>query len=95
MATTTQMLHVRLDPELKGNAERALESVGMSLSEAVRVFLHRVVRDNGMPVGIGSDPETYDRWIEKRLEMALADTRPMVSQADANDRIQAVLNRKR
>lgn len=92
--SATQMIHVRVDPELKAGAEQALENVGLSLSEAIRVFLHRVVRDNGMPVGLGSDPDTYERWIEERIGLALADRRPTVSEGDANQQIQAVLDRK-
>ncbi|WP_186392589.1 MULTISPECIES: type II toxin-antitoxin system RelB/DinJ family antitoxin [unclassified Pannonibacter] len=93
--SATQMIHVRVDPELKAGAEQALENVGLSLSEAIRVFLHRVVRDNGMPVGLGSDPDTYERWIEERIEMALADRRPSVSGSDADLQIETVLALKK
>lgn len=94
MATTTQMLHVRVKPDLKKDAEKTLEAVGLSLSEAIRIFLHGVVRNKGMPVGLGSDPETYDRWIDDKIEKALNDKRPLIPLADADARIRAVLARK-
>ncbi len=43
------LLQVRLDPELKKKAELLYESMGMSLSEAVRVFLAKSVTDQRLP----------------------------------------------
>ncbi|PIE00658.1 MAG: type II toxin-antitoxin system antitoxin, RelB/DinJ family [Thiothrix nivea] len=48
----TEMIHVRVDPHLKANAAQALESMGLSVSDAVRVFLTRVVSDQGMPFAL-------------------------------------------
>ncbi|MFN4124809.1 hypothetical protein [Pannonibacter indicus] len=35
--------------------------------------------------------DSYGRWIEERIEMALADRRPSVSGSDADLQIEAVL----
>jgi DNA-damage-inducible protein J len=43
------MVHVRLDDETKVQASAAVEAMGLTLSEAVRVFLHRVAADQAMP----------------------------------------------
>lgn len=51
MASTT-MIHVRIDEETKTAAAAALASMGLSLSDAVRVFLTRVVADNELPFSI-------------------------------------------
>lgn len=51
MASTT-MIHVRIDEETKIAAAAALASMGLSLSDAVRVFLTRVVADNELPFSI-------------------------------------------
>lgn len=48
MAATT-MLHVRVDEETKDRASAALEAMGLSVSEAVRVFLHRVAAEQAIP----------------------------------------------
>ena len=48
MATTT-MIHVRLEESLKKEASMALESMGLSLSDAVRVFLTRVAVEQRIP----------------------------------------------
>jgi len=49
MAHTT-MLHVRVDDEIKAQASEALEAVGLSVSDAVRILLKRVVNDQAFPL---------------------------------------------
>jgi DNA-damage-inducible protein J len=46
---TTTMLHVRLDEQTKNDAAVALNAMGLSVSEAVRVFLRRVAADQALP----------------------------------------------
>ena len=48
MATTT-MVHVRVDLHTKEEALEALASMGLSMSDAVRVFLKRVAVEKRMP----------------------------------------------
>lgn len=43
------MIHVRIDQALKANATKAFEATGLSLSEAVRVFLTRAAKDQAFP----------------------------------------------
>jgi DNA-damage-inducible protein J len=43
MATTTTMVHVRADETIKAQATETLAAMGLSVSDAVRVFLMRVV----------------------------------------------------
>jgi DNA-damage-inducible protein J len=45
----TTMIHVRIDQNLKSKASRTLDAMGLSLSEAVRVFLTRVATDQAIP----------------------------------------------
>jgi len=51
MATTT-MVHVRLDEQIKAQATEKLASMGLTVSDAVRVFLMRVVADKQMPFAL-------------------------------------------
>ena len=70
MATTTahsRMVHVRVDDEIKEKAGDILGAVGLSLSEAVRLFLHRVVLENGYPL---------------ELKLPNAQTRRAIDEAD-------------
>lgn len=49
MAATT-MVHVRVDNEVKEQATEALAAMGLSVSDAVRLFLNRVVAEQAMPI---------------------------------------------
>lgn len=44
------MLHVRLDDEVKERATEALEAMGLSASDAVRLLFHRIVADQAFPL---------------------------------------------
>lgn len=48
MAATT-MVHVRMDEKTKKQATKALSAMGLSVSDAVRVFLTRVAADKELP----------------------------------------------
>lgn len=52
MTTQTSMLHVRIDDETKVQAQKALKSMGMSVSDAVRIFLTRVVAEQAIPFDV-------------------------------------------
>ena len=49
MAHST-MLHVRVDDEIKTQASEALAAMGLSVSDAVRILLKRVVDDQAFPL---------------------------------------------
>jgi DNA-damage-inducible protein J len=51
MATTT-MVHVRIDEKIKEQAAETLASMGLTVSDAVRVFLTRVVADKELPFSL-------------------------------------------
>jgi DNA-damage-inducible protein J len=40
---------IRIDPEVKSQADSVLQYLGMTTSEAVTVFLRQVVLNNGIP----------------------------------------------
>lgn len=44
------MLHVRVDDKLKTQATEALAAMGLSVSDAVRILLKRVVSDQAFPL---------------------------------------------
>jgi DNA-damage-inducible protein J len=51
MATTT-MIHVRVDEDVKAKAVETLGAMGLSVSDAIRVFLMRVIADQELPFAI-------------------------------------------
>ena len=50
--TATTMMHIRVDEETKVQATQTLEVLGLSVSEAVRLFLKRVVVEEGLPFAL-------------------------------------------
>jgi DNA-damage-inducible protein J len=46
----SSMQHVRVDDEIKAQASVALEAMGLSVSDAVRILLKRVVNDQAFPL---------------------------------------------
>jgi DNA-damage-inducible protein J len=94
MAARTSMLHVRVDDELKAKASDALANFGLTVSDAVRILLMRVVNEGGLPVGLTSDPDAYDLWFRQKVHEALADTSPGIAHDDVMDDVQALIDRK-
>ena len=47
--TSSTMIHVRIDEQIKKKAAKTQDAMGLSLSDAVRVFLVRVVAEKQMP----------------------------------------------
>lgn len=50
MNARSSMLHVRLDNELKAKAIQALEAMGLSASDAVRLLFHRIAVEQAFPL---------------------------------------------
>ena len=68
MSAQTSMIHVRVDDETKERATEALDAMGLSVSDAVRLFLRRVVIDQAFPL---------------ELKVPNAETRTAMAEADA------------
>jgi DNA-damage-inducible protein J len=49
MADTT-MLHVRMDEKLKTEGTAALESIGLTAADAVRILFKRIVAEQAFPL---------------------------------------------
>jgi DNA-damage-inducible protein J len=65
------MLHVRVDDAIKARATEALEAMGLSVSDAVRLFLRRVVAEQAFPLELKvPNAETRAAIEESRAMMA-------------------------
>lgn len=91
----TSMLHVRVDDDLKAGASEKLAEVGLTVSDAVRILLTRIVREGGLPAGLVSDSQAYDAWFREKVREALEDTRPKVPHQQVMDAAQALIDKKR
>ena len=70
-------LQVRVDDELKKQATEILEKEGLDLSTAVRMFLKRVILEDGFPFNKGIDETTLRALIAIR-------TMQKISEANGN-----------
>jgi DNA-damage-inducible protein J len=66
------MLHVRVDDRTKEQATTALEAMGLSVSEAVRVFLRRVAVEQAIPFAVKVPNATTRAAMEEARAMSRA-----------------------
>ena len=45
-------INIRVDDNLKGNAEKVFEELGLGTTAAITIFLKAVVRNNGIPFSL-------------------------------------------
>ncbi|MHA6834060.1 type II toxin-antitoxin system RelB/DinJ family antitoxin [Ralstonia pseudosolanacearum] len=66
----SSMLHVRVDDEIKAQASEALAAMGLSVSDAVRILLKRVVNDQAFPLELKvPNAQTRAAMEEARVKM--------------------------
>ena len=62
-------LQIRVDDNLKQNADLLFSSLGLDTSTAVRIFLNAAVESDGIPFAVSHSP------VKKDLAQAISDTR--------------------
>jgi len=68
----TQMIHARIDPRLKKSAERVFREIGISTTEAIRLFLKQVELHRGLPFPVSiPNEETVAAMMEANSRGAL------------------------
>lgn len=60
-------INLRVDDDVKINAERTLNDIGLSMSAAINIFLKAVIRENKIPFELSADP-FYSRDNMRELE---------------------------
>lgn len=69
-ATKTTDVRARIEPELKEDAARVLADNGLTISDAVRLFLRQVVLTRGLPFDVRVPNETTLRALRESDEMS-------------------------
>ena len=80
-------INVRVDDDIKRNAERTFDDIGLSMSTAINIFLKTVVRENRIPFELSADP-FYSRENIAELERRAADIRSGKSTLKEHDLIE-------
>jgi DNA-damage-inducible protein J len=63
-------ISLRVDDEVKQNAEKTLDTIGLSMSAAINIFLKTVARENRIPFELSADPfcsESNIRYLEQKV----------------------------
>lgn len=82
----TALVQTRIDPKLKKRATAVLDTIGLSVSDAVRILLTRIANEGALPFPLATDPAAHDAWFRAKVQQALADPRPAVPHADVEAR---------
>jgi DNA-damage-inducible protein J len=64
----TATVSLRIDPETKANAERVFSSFGLTLSDAITVFLRKSVMEGGIPFDVRAP--RYNHQTEAAISQA-------------------------
>lgn len=70
------LIQTRLDADIRDRAAEVLGSMGLTVSDAVRILLTRVANEGALPAGLTTDPAAHDAWFKAKVQAALDDTRP-------------------
>lgn len=80
-------INLRIDDDVKLNAEKTLNEIGLSMSTAINIFLKTVVRENRIPFELSADPFYSSSNIEE-IERRVADIRSGKSTLKEHDLIE-------
>jgi len=65
-------ISVRIDDEVKKNAEKACDELGLSMSAAITIYLKKLGRERRIPFEVSADP-FYSEENMARLRKSIAD----------------------
>ena len=85
---TTEMVHIRIDKRVKARATKALASMGLSVSDAVRVLLTRVAAEKALPFEVkvpNANTAAAMREARKGGLASFDDVRAMMANLNAED----------
>ena len=72
------LIQTRIDSDIKDRATEVLGTMGLTVSDAVRILLTRVANDGALPPGLTTDPVAYDKWFRAKVQEALDNPRPPI-----------------
>lgn len=72
---TNALVQTRIDPDIRDRAAAVLESMGLTVSDAVRILLTRTANEGALPIELLSDPAVHDAWFRAKVREALEDVR--------------------
>lgn len=80
-------ISLRVDDDLKRDAERVLDNIGMNMSTAVNIYLKAMVRENRIPFELKSD-QFYSKENIEELERRVKNIRSGKSKLVEHDLVE-------
>ena len=77
------LVQTRIDADIRDRASAVLESMGLTVSDAVRILLTRTANEGALPLELVANSEAHDAWFRAKVLEALNDTRPDISDDEA------------
>jgi len=56
----TETMYTRVEPALKANVEKILNSLGLTASDAINMFLHQILLQKGLPFEVKTPRMTVE-----------------------------------
>lgn len=73
---TNALVQTRIDSAIKERASAVLESMGLTVSDAVRILLTRTANEGALPFTLTTDAAAHNAWFRAKVQEALDDPRP-------------------
>jgi DNA-damage-inducible protein J len=77
------LVQTRIDAEVRDRASAVLGNMGLTVSDAIRILLTRTANEGALPLELLSGSKAHDAWFRTKVLEALTDTRPDVSEDEA------------
>lgn len=81
-------ISLRVDDDVKHNAEKTLNDIGLSMSAAINIFLKTVAREKRIPFELSADP-FYSASNIRYLENVMRDIKEGKARCTEHDLIEA------
>ncbi|OZA91718.1 MAG: damage-inducible protein [Azorhizobium sp. 39-67-5] len=80
------LVQTRIDADVRDRASAVLESMGLTVSDAVRILLTRTANEGTLPLELFTNSEAHDAWFRAKVLQAIEDTRADVPDEEAEAR---------
>lgn len=77
------LIQTRIDADVKDRAAAVLATMGLTVSDAVRILLTRTANEGTMPLELISNSEAFDSWFRGKVMEELEDKRPDIDDEEA------------
>ena len=74
MALKETYVRARVDSRLKRESEQILEALGLTTTEAIRIFLHQVRIHKGLPFDLRLNEDNSDVLLPAKMRQAALDS---------------------